>query len=193
MKTYQITEIINHGETKANDYSEQTEFISMRCRPKAASAFDIMDATPCVVTIFKSQNELAFNAIHPHIDNPENLAKFNIHIRYNEFVAPNPFYVNGEDGKRMTYRRPGHKDFGKDVIANKMPIAILSTGDDKLDEERMLDAFTRAYARIAEQGLLVDLAEPSKLEYNDAKPRSILARAGVVFGNATDEELGTTE
>ena len=119
------------------------------------------------------------------------MKKFDIHIAYGEFIAPTPFYVN-ENGQRRKYMRPNHKDFGKDVIANRIPVAIISTGDENIDKQRLEDAYIRQYGRIAEAGLLVDLADPSKLEYNDAKPVAILARAGVDMGNIT-EDLSTAE
>lgn len=186
MKKYQIVEVISSGDTKETSGNEPTGYFALRCSPAQTSEFEFGDGTPVVITIFENQQPAIFKALSEHSDNPDTLKKFKLQLIHREYKTEVPFYVLDKEGNRRTYSNEKHKDFGRDVIANKIPVTILDTGDEETNDNRCMDAFQRAVSQLERSELMVDLKDTSVMEYEDYRARKILARAGIEFNEETE-------
>lgn len=190
MKKYQIVEIISSGDTKESSGNKSTGFFSLRCSPAQSGEFEFGDGKPTVITIFENQQPALHKALTEHADNEDNIAKFRLQIVHRTYKSDIPFYTLDAEGNRRTYMNEQHKDHGKDVIANNVPITILDTHDDETNDNLCLDQFQRAISQLERSGQMVDLKDDATMEYEDYRARTILRRAGVKFPEDTEE---TTE
>lgn len=191
MKKYQIVEIISSGDTKETSGNTSTGYFALRCAPAQAGEFEFGDGKPVVITIFANQQPTLFDALTAHADNEDNIAKFRLQIVHRTYKSEVPFYTLDKDGARRTYMNDKHKDAGKDVIANNIPVTILDTHHDETNDNLCLDQFQRAISQLERSGLMVDLKDDATMEYEDYRARAILKRAGVEFPEDAAEE--TTE
>lgn len=186
MKKYSIIEVINSGTTDTSSGNDATEFFSLRLTPKQDNPLEFGDGTSCVLNVFENEQPALVKSLKENQDNEEVLNKIALRIVVREYTSEVPFYVTDSDGNRRTYKNPKHKDSGKDVVANKIKVVILDTGDEETNDVRCEEAFSRQLSKLQRDDMLVDLKDPDVMKYEDFKARKVL---GLV--SSTDDDTTT--